>query len=156
GTDVVVFTPDSGSTFPLGVTAVSYSATDAHGNIAMRSFKVTVVDTTPPVLSSVTNQTLEATSPAGAAALYGATATDIVDGTDTVLFAPVSGSTFPLGTTIVNYSAADAHGNTAQGSFTVTVRDTIAPITTVPPGVSLTSTYPGNVSVSLSATDGGT
>jgi hypothetical protein len=156
GSDTVVFTPASGSTFPLGVTTVNYSATDAHGNIAMRSFKVTVVDTTPSVLSSVLSQTLEATSPAGAVAIYGATATDIVDGTDTVVFTPASGSTFPVGTTPVNYSATDTHGNTAHGSFTVTVQDTIAPITTVPSSVSLTATYPNDVSVSLSATDGGT
>ncbi|WP_371321789.1 HYR domain-containing protein, partial [Vibrio parahaemolyticus] len=34
---------------------------------------------------------------------------------------PASGSTFPLGTTTVNCSATDNHGNTSTCSFTVTV-----------------------------------
>ena len=34
---------------------------------------------------------------------------------------PVSGSSFPVGTTTVNCSATDAHHNTAKGSFKVTV-----------------------------------
>jgi hypothetical protein len=43
-------TPPSGSTFPLGQTPVSCSATDGSGNAASCGFSVTVRDTTPPVL----------------------------------------------------------------------------------------------------------
>jgi hypothetical protein len=43
GTDPVVFTPPSGSTFALGTHTVSYTATDAAGNTATaKSFTVTV------------------------------------------------------------------------------------------------------------------
>src|SRR5918994_969362 len=38
-----------------------------------------------------------------------------------------SGSQFPIATTTVNCSATDAAGNTANGTFTVTVQDTLAP-----------------------------
>jgi hypothetical protein len=59
---------------------------------------------------------------------YTATATDIVDGSVAVHCDPASGSTFPIGTTTVQCTATDAHNNTADGSFTVTVGDTTPPV----------------------------
>ena len=47
-------TPDGGSLFELGVTVVNCSATDAAGNEATGSFQVMVVDTTAPVVASIT------------------------------------------------------------------------------------------------------
>lgn len=44
----------SGETFPLGTTTVHVTATDNVGNTATKSFTVTVVDTTPPAITSVT------------------------------------------------------------------------------------------------------
>jgi hypothetical protein len=44
----------SGSTFPLGTTTVQCTATDTHNNTAHGSFTVTVRDTTPPVIASIT------------------------------------------------------------------------------------------------------
>src|SRR5262249_11691959 len=49
----VVCTPASGSTFPTGVTPVNCTATDAGGGKAVYSFLVTVIDTTPPVITNV-------------------------------------------------------------------------------------------------------
>jgi hypothetical protein len=118
--------PASGSVFPLGVTTVQCSATSA-GGTSTGSFKVTVVDTTPPTLVLPTPAPVEATGPTGAMVTFVATATDIVDGSDPVVCLPLSGSTFALGTTLVQCSATDAHSNTAHGSFSVTVRDTTPP-----------------------------
>ena len=71
--------------FPLDQsTTVTVTSTDAHDNTASGAFTVVVQDTTPPTLSAVPNQTLEATSPAGAVAVFSATATDVVDGSDPV------------------------------------------------------------------------
>jgi HYR domain len=50
GTVPVVFTPSSGSFFPVGTTLVVATATDFAGNVATASFKVTVVDSTRPVI----------------------------------------------------------------------------------------------------------
>jgi hypothetical protein len=50
----VVCTPPSGSTFGFGDTEVTCTATDNAGNATVCEFTVTVVDTTPPVLSDVT------------------------------------------------------------------------------------------------------
>jgi hypothetical protein len=49
-----VCTPPSGSTFALGATTVSCTATDAAGNATTKTFTVNVVDTTAPVISSFT------------------------------------------------------------------------------------------------------
>jgi hypothetical protein len=43
--------PASGSTFPIGVTAIDCSATDAHMNVATGTFTVTVQDTAPPTVT---------------------------------------------------------------------------------------------------------
>jgi beta-lactamase superfamily II metal-dependent hydrolase len=50
---VVACTPASGFAFPLGMTTVNCSATDAAGNSAPGQFTVTVRDTTPPAISPV-------------------------------------------------------------------------------------------------------
>lgn len=92
---------------------------------------VTPADTTPPVLS-LSNVAAEATGPSGAAVTYTATATDAVDGPRPVTCSPASGSTFPPGVTTVNCSASDLSGNTATGSFSVTVVDTTPPVINVP------------------------
>jgi hypothetical protein len=46
--------PASGSTFALGTTTVTCTATDAHLNTSTGTFTVTVRDTTPPTITSVT------------------------------------------------------------------------------------------------------
>jgi hypothetical protein len=114
--------PASGSTFALGPTTVNCSATDNAGNTGTGSFKVTVVDTTPPTLNLPDDKTVDATSAAGATVTYSASASDLVDGPVAVNCSPASGSTFAPGTTTVNCSATDNAGNKASGSFTVTVK----------------------------------
>jgi hypothetical protein len=118
----------SGATFALGTTTVQCTATDAHHNVGTGSFLVIVRDTTPPVLTLPANITAEATSSSGAVVTFTATSTDIVDGARPVTCTPASGSTFPLGTTTVQCTATDTHNNTANGSFTVLVRDTTPPV----------------------------
>jgi hypothetical protein len=113
--------PASGGTFPLGSTQVDCSVTDSGGLSASGFFTVTVVDTTPPELNLPANITKAATSNSQASVTYSASASDLVDGSVPVSCTPASPHTFGVGTTTVNCSATDAHGNTANGSFTVTV-----------------------------------
>lgn len=89
---------------------------------------VTYPDATPPELTGMPSDiSVEATSAAGAVVSWIApSATDDVDGTVDVMCVPESGSTFGVGRTIVTCSAADAAGNTASGSFTVTVTPPLA------------------------------
>jgi hypothetical protein len=125
GTVAVHCTPAPGSTFPIGTTTVTWSATDTAGNTAGTSMRVTVQDRTPPSLTLPNDQLLVATSPDGAAATFSAEATDVVDGTVVAHCTPASGSTFPIGTTVVTCTATDQAGNLAKGSFSVNVRLTI-------------------------------
>lgn len=131
-------TPTSGSTFALGTTAVNCSATDKAGNTASGGFNVTVRDTTPPTVTVPADIVTGPTGPAGAKVSYSAaSATDLVDGGITPTCAPASGSLFGFGTTSVNCSATDSHGNTGSGTFKVTVNGFtflgfVAPVDNVP------------------------
>ena len=98
------------------------TARDASGNTATGGFTVTVVDSTPPVLTLPANQTAIAAGPGGATVTWPApTANDAVSGSRPVACTPASGTLFPLGVTLVHCAAADLAGNSANGSFSVTV-----------------------------------
>lgn len=156
GNVAVSCTPPSGSTFPMGVTPVNCSATDAHANTASGSFLITV--TRPralPVLSLPSAIAAEATSSAGAKVTFNAVASDPIDGLIAVTCTPPSGSTFALGTTSVHCSATNSGAQTVSGTFDVTVVDTTPPIVTVPAPITVTATSgnTANVTFSVSAND---
>jgi hypothetical protein len=117
----------------------------------------TLPEATPPVLHLPANITAEATSPAGAIVNFSATATDARDTNLIVTCAPPSGAQFALGATTVNCSATNSRNKTAEGSFTVSVVDTTAPVVVLN-GVTNGATYTlGAVpAASCSATDSAT
>jgi hypothetical protein len=124
----------SGFTFPLGTTAVIYTATDTKNNSATCRFNVTVVtspscdtDTTKPVINCPANINLSTIDDVAVANWTVPTATDNC-GTPSVLGNYNSGSTFPVGVTPVTYTATDAKRNKATCTFTVTVTKKPAPI----------------------------
>lgn len=116
-------TPPSGGTFPVGTTTVTCTATNpTSGASSTGTFTVTVVaPNQPPALQLPGDLTVAATSSAGAAVQYTVTATDDGAAEPTVSCAPVSGTTFVVGTTTVTCTATDDEGLTDTGSFTVTV-----------------------------------
>src|SRR6185436_2502869 len=154
----LVSSPPSGSTFPVGTTTVTSTATDASGNQSSCSFTVTVLDTQNPVITCPGNLVL--TADPGRCSR--SNVTFVVSATDNcsvanLVSSPPSGSTFPVGTTTVTSTATDASGNTASCSFTVTVLDTQNPVITCPGNLVLTAD-PGacsrsNVIFVVSATD---
>jgi uncharacterized repeat protein (TIGR01451 family) len=116
----------AGNFFPVGVTEVTYTATDASGNTAQATQKVTVADNTPPVVVPPPDITafLPLNTPDTSVAVTyptPATATDNCGGAVDLSYSPVSGSVFNLGPHTVTVTATDARGNTAQATFTVTV-----------------------------------
>jgi hypothetical protein len=115
--------PAPGSVLPLGTTTVACSVTDGGGLSASGTFKVTVVDTTAPVLHGMPSDIEVGTMSASGAVVSwsGPTATDIVDASPYVGCLPASGSTFAVGNTTVNCTATDHSGNPAHASFQVTV-----------------------------------
>jgi len=116
------------SPYPVGLTTITWTATDAAGNTASATQTVTVLDVEPPVFVGASTfgrsvQSLirvNATSPLGAVVTYDVPATDNVKVTS-LSCEPMSGSMFPIGTSQVACTAGDAAGNTASKSFSVTV-----------------------------------
>lgn len=144
GAGLAACTPPPGL-FPVDATPVTCTASDTAGNAAVPvSFTVTVHDTTPPSLALPAAMTLEATSPAGAAAIWTASANDLVDGSVAVSCSAASGATFALGAHVVTCSATDAHLNVATGHFAVTVVDTTPPAMSPDPLPDVTVTATAN------------
>ncbi len=114
-----------------------------------------LVDTTPPVLSEVTDLVRAATGPDGAIVSFTApTATDETDGTIAVTCTPASGSRFPVGTTTVTCTATDQAGNRAVRTFTVTVSRYEADLSVTVSGPATTSAR-GQVSYVLTVRNAG-
>jgi hypothetical protein len=127
-----VCVPASGSTFPVGTTAVTCTATDAAGHISQCSFNVTVNDCEAPSITCPGDITV--CNDAGQCAAevnFTVTSSDNCPGVITVANPP-SGSFFPLGTTVVSCTATDAAGHQTQCGFTVTVNDCESPTITCP------------------------
>lgn len=124
----------NGTCFSVGTTTVTSKATDAKGNMATCSFKVTLVkidpcdtDAEPPMLTACpANINLTTLNGCAVATWTAPTATDnCTTPSVSVSSAPTagltSGSCFPIGTTTITYKATDAKGNMATCSFKVKV-----------------------------------
>jgi hypothetical protein len=112
-----------------GTYTLTYTATDAEGNVGQASLLVTVVDTTAPVVTL--NGAAAVTIEAGTAFTDpGASALDLVDGAVAVVVTGAVQTTVP-GAYTLTYTATDRAGNRASASRTVTVRDTVAPTFTM-------------------------
>ena len=161
-------TAPSGSTFPIGETVVTCEATDSTGNPVEESFTVTVnplappADTTPPVITVPEDITEETTSPNGVQVPFEVSVQDDVDGAVEVSCDHNSGSTFPIGETVVTCEATDSTGNPVEESFTITVAGPVVdentqPVITGPPTtpieVETTSNAGEEVSYAVTAFD---
>lgn len=122
----------NGSTFPIGTTTVTYTATDEGGNTATCSFDVTVVDNTgPEFLNIPTEVRVSADENCEASATWNEILAEDNCSTDIMITSNFnSGDVFPLGETTVEYSATDEADNESISSFTVIVEDNTAPINT--------------------------
>src|SRR4029079_6722418 len=130
--DTVVASPASGSVFAVGITPVTVTATDNHGNVETASFTVTVVDDQKPVITIPGHINVVAARrrcSRNVTFLFSATDNCAVD---TVVASPASGSVFAVGITPVTVTATDNHGNVETASFTVTVVDDQKPVITIP------------------------
>jgi hypothetical protein len=137
--------PASGSTFAVGSTIVSCTATDSHANSATGTFRVTVTGgPTAPILIVPNDITAEATASNGAAVTF--TATSSSDAT--VVCSPASGSTFAVGDTTVGCTATSPGGASAD-SFVISVVDTQPPVLTLPGTINAGATSPSGASINF-------
>jgi hypothetical protein len=138
-TPSVISTHNSGALFKIGVTTVTYTATDAKNNTATCSFTVTVTNPcvndiiAPTFANCPANIALTTTGTTATATWTAPTATDNCTTFPSVISSHNSGSLFPIGATTVTYTATDATTNKSMCSFSVTVtnpciNDTVAPV----------------------------
>ena len=115
------------TSYPIGVTSVTWTATDANGNTASCVQSVTLVgatDTQNPTVTCPSNATISISTNGGVCfasspfALGSPTSSDNCGVVSTTNNAP---ATLPYGTTPVVWTVRDAAGNTAQCTQAVTV-----------------------------------
>lgn len=109
-----------GNTYPVGVTRITWTASDASGNTASAVQTITVLDVEAPYVMVPNEFSINATMPSGAVVTYSVTAKDNV-GVVSLVCEPPSGSVFPVGYTSINCVARDAAGNSASGEFGVEI-----------------------------------
>ncbi len=153
-----VVTNDTPANFPVGITTITYTATDWAGNASTATQTIEVVDTTAPVIAAHGDESATAPTSVGVPVTYILPiATDIVDGTVPVTCVPASGSTFPVGDTTVTCNATDAHGNAAAPThFHVVVTDNVAPSVlgyTLNGSAQNVAFNPGTVSITVTASE---
>ena len=131
----LVLTPSQApnTSFPVGMTTVTYSTMDAAGNTGMASFTVTVEDNESPVFSGCPVDQMISVAAGTCAQVATWTPPTVADNCTPTLSMTVneshaSGASFPVGATLVSYTTMDADGNPATCSFTITVMDDELPV----------------------------
>ncbi|MEC9087545.1 MAG: HYR domain-containing protein, partial [Thermoproteota archaeon] len=146
--DISSVTNDAPEVFPLGETIVTWTATDSSGNSASDSQQISVVDTTIPFIITPNDIQVEIYDKLGVEIDTGIpTSDDVIDSQPTVTNdAP---EVFPLGETIVTWTATDSSGNSASATQTITVVDTTTPVIITPENVTSNATSKLNNIVEL-------
>lgn len=117
----VTRTHASGDLFPLGLTRVQLTRTDAAGTRSTCEIQVKVRDSRPPLLTCPRDLTLKTAVVSGTRADYPpATAEDTVSATD-IAYSPAVGTPLAPGLHSVQVTAIDAAGNAALCGFHLTV-----------------------------------
>ena len=140
GTPTVAGNRNSGESFPVGPTNVTYTATDVKGNIATCIFTVTVTLSNNPCVNDAVQPTftncpsdITAVIPVGATCVTKSwvipTAYDLctpnpplnvtTNNPLVTIATNANSSCFPVGTTAITYKATDAKGNMGTCSFNV-------------------------------------
>ncbi|SMG13027.1 gliding motility-associated C-terminal domain-containing protein [Marivirga sericea] len=116
--------------FPVGITVVSYTATDNAGNTSTCSFNVIVEDDVAPLFTNCIADILLSANDDCEQIVEWVTpvVSDNCDPEVNLESDFTSGDSFPVGTTLVTYTAADEAGNTSVCSFNVVIEDKSAPL----------------------------
>jgi hypothetical protein len=108
--------------FAPGTHMITFTVSDGYTNVSCHTTLTIAADTEPPTFTCPANRTTEFANETGARVTFASpTATDDCSAQVSVNCLPASGTLFPIGTTMVACTAADAAGNQAQCRFTVTV-----------------------------------
>jgi len=118
--------------FPIGLTTVVWTATDAAGNSATVNQNVFVQDLWPPVVTPPADVTVFADNGQCVATGVSIGQGSAVDNCSQVTLTNNAPATFNVGQNIVVWTAVDSVGNTGTAQQIVTVVDNQFPVLTVP------------------------
>jgi hypothetical protein len=143
--------------YPAGVTSITWTATDAEGEIATATQTVTVEDMEKPVVTVSASKTVN-NDPGLASARVDvgpASATDncasSVAITGTRSDGRALGDAYGVGTTTITWTARDEAGNEASAEQLITVVDAEAPFVVVPASFVVNATAPAGATVSYNS-----
>jgi len=122
----------SGSSFPIGVSTVSYRVKDDAGNFMDCSFTITVTDGEDPTITCPSNITVAADPGSCEATSVNLGTPTIMDNCPGATVANDAPAIFQIGMTNVKWTVTDASGNVASCIQTVVVVDKEAPTITCP------------------------
>ncbi|MGB1070301.1 MAG: HYR domain-containing protein [Planctomycetota bacterium] len=129
-----------GTEFGVGVTTVTYTATDIHGNSTDQSFVIIVTDDEMPVIAPVPEIIEVNTDPGQCNAIVHWEDAFATDNCGILSYEAThqSGETFDLGTTTVTLTTTDVHFNVTTETFDVVVTDAeAAEFTSFPENIQL-------------------
>ncbi|MAM29971.1 MAG: hypothetical protein CMC13_13190 [Flavobacteriaceae bacterium] len=126
---MVTYSQDPGTSFPVGTTTVTATATDPAGNTASCTFDVTVTDNEPPVAVC-----MDLTVQLDASGNASITPADIDGGSSdncgiaSLAITPSTFSCADVGPNTVTLTVTDVNGNSSTCTSTVTVEDNVPPV----------------------------
>ncbi len=149
----------NGANFPIGTTTITYEATDDCGGTALCSFDV-IVEPSMSSVSMTCPTNINVTTLPGATLAEASWSDPIAESdcpagpiTTNLTTNLESGSSFPIGTTVVAYEAADDCGGRTTCSFEVTVASGISSLSISCPEALTATALPGAASTAVTWSD---
>ena len=124
-------------TYPVGTTTVVWTITDIHGNVTTCQIDVVITDDKAPVVTCPN----DITQTADAVSCDAVIAVDAMIATDNCSIASIvndyngtadASDVYTIGTTVVNWTITDIHGNVTTCTTTITITDDEAPVINCP------------------------
>ncbi|XP_072032242.1 hyalin-like isoform X2 [Amphiura filiformis] len=141
----VVTSHQSGDTFPIGETTVTYTAVDSYGLVTEQDFTVRIIDNEAPTIENCPSP-VSAYAPANSVNTVTWTAPTATDnsGSVNVISNNDSGDEFPIGVHLVTYIAIDDYNNQVSCTFVLSVREDTPPLlSNLPPSTHSVLNDPG-------------
>jgi len=147
----------AGEVLPTGDTTVVWTVDDGNGQIVTCTTVITIEDNELPTI--ICPADITANTDAGQCYATVTFATPVAFdncGIDSVVqtMGDPSGSGFPVGVNVIEFTATDVNGNTSTCSFTITVTDNEAPVA-VCQNITVQLDATGNATITAADVDGG-
>lgn len=134
---IATMTNDAPALFPVGVTTVTWTITDIHGNSTTCTQTVTITDDENPTITCPSDVTVNNDPDVCFASNVSLGTPTTNDNCGVVGVRSDAPATFPVGTTTVTWTVTDESGNTATCTQNVTVIDNQLPTISCPGSVTV-------------------